>query len=193
MINNGEFSRAPLRQGFVHPIARRTRPLTAYALGHAQLNDPAGPSTYSWFCEYADGAVWVSLEGSEEREKLFDREGITLVSFSFDLAMVPVVSFVDASGSWLWWYDSIAEKHVFTAIDGRTPFVAMDDRRLEQSAIADVILTYLRGDKVYQRIQRDRYTIEYAEQPLGVPITATSSITGFAMHTGNRMQWRIKP
>lgn len=193
MINDGKFSNKPLRQEFVHPVARRIHPLTAFALGHAELNDPAGPPTFMWYGEFRDGAVWVKREDRDEQQKLFDRPALTMMSLSFDLAMVPVVSFEDDTGSWLWWYDSVAEDHVFTKIDGRSPFVAMDDRRIEQTGIADVILTYLRVDKVYQRIQRDRYTIEYAEQPPGITLTEKCRITAFAMNKGNRMQWRIRP
>ncbi|QEG09764.1 tail fiber [Stenotrophomonas phage Ponderosa] len=194
MIENGKFSAAPLRAGFVHPVARRIHPLTAYAFGHERLRDPSGPPTFLWFGEFRDGAVWCKRDGTDdEPTHLFDRPGITMISMAFDLAMMPVVSFEDEQGSWIWWYDSIAEAYSTTKVDGRSPFVAMDDRRVEQTALADVILTYLRGDKVYQRIQRDRYTIEYTEQPPGVVLTDKCRITAFAMNTGNRMQWRIRP
>lgn len=193
MIDDGRFSTTPQRGEYQFKIGSRIRPHLAYDMGGPAIQNPEGGLLqFLWTAEYRDGAVWLSREGVEP-VKLFDRPGIEVISLTFDAAMNPCIAFSTETTAHLWYYDSVATEHVFMDINGRTPFVALDERRPELSPYADVILTYLRGDKVYQRAQRDRYTIEYDHQPAGIVLSNTSRITAFAITKGSRMQWRVRP
>ncbi|UDL16966.1 hypothetical protein [Stenotrophomonas phage TS-10] len=196
MIDDGRFSTAPLRSEFQWQVGRRTRPFLAYDMGSAAIRDPSGGLLqFLWTAEYRDGAVWLGRDGVEQ-VKLFDYPNLNSLSLTFDLAMNPAVAVDNGDKPQLWYYDSAAQGHVFFDVPGRTPFICLDERRPELTEFSDIILTYMRGDKVYQRMQRDRYTIEYDHQPTMPPgkgLTDKCRITAFSATRGNRMQWRIKP
>jgi hypothetical protein len=69
----------------------------------------------------------------------------------------------DADGlSYFRWYDSSIDDYTVTTYEGlTTPVVVLDDKRAGQSGRSDVLLIYLKGERLYYRQQRDRYNTEY--------------------------------
>ena len=100
--------------------------------------------------------------------------------------MHPVVSFVDGSGAWYWWYSPLAQDVEFVAMDQgvTSPRVCIDDRRPEFTGSSDVVLGYILNDRLKYRLQRDRYGVEYdvAPAPCGV-------LTKIGMSVGMRLQF----
>lgn len=87
---------------------------------------------------------------------------ITEVSTTFDSNMNLVIAYVEEGIPKLYWFDTQLPGQTTTDYPGiATPRVSLDDKRPMQSAIRDVIFTYIRDGQVYYRQQRDRYTIEY--------------------------------
>lgn len=91
---------------------------------------------------------------------------ITEVSISFDQNMRPTISYVEDGTPKLNWYDSTIPGQTTTDYPGIiTPRLSLDDKRVLQSQISDIIFAYVREEsgqnRLFYRQQRDRYTIEY--------------------------------
>jgi len=91
---------------------------------------------------------------------------ITEVSISFDQNMRPAIAYVEDGTPKLNWYDTTIPGQTTTSYPGIvTPRVSLDDKRMLQSQISDVIFAYIRSEggqnRIFYRQQRDRYTIEY--------------------------------
>lgn len=175
---------------YVEPVARRTRPLESYARGGENLNDAnAGLQGRTWKAEYVDGSVVLSSDGKPDTV-LWSRPDITQISLTFDQAMRPYLAFTQDGDAWWYWYDTIGNTFVFTqlAADVQFPYCTTDEKRPILSADSDVILSYMRGDTLYCRVQRERFETEHLLEA-GI----AGELTGFGMNNKNRLQWRFKP
>jgi hypothetical protein len=67
--------------------------------------------------------------------------------------------------------------------------VCLDDKRRLQNGTSDILLAYLRGNKLYNRTQRDRFEVEdyLADIPDGY------SFVTMGMNTVNRVQFQFDP
>lgn len=90
------------------------------------------------------------------------------------------------SGALYWYNPAINDYDTTTFIGCRNLRVALDDKREMTIADSDVILTYLKGNSLYFRTQRDRYGVEYLLRD-GV----VGWIRRFGMNDTLRMQWEI--
>jgi len=80
--------------------------------------------------------------------------------------MRPAIAYVEDGTPKLNWYDTTIPGQTTTSYPGIvTPRVSLDDKRMLQSQISDVIFAYIRSEggqnRIFYRQQRDRYTIEY--------------------------------
>ncbi|UFI08437.1 hypothetical protein [Stenotrophomonas phage vB_SmaS_P15] len=177
----------PYRAEWMEKVARRTRPLEAYALGGPQIGvAPEGSFRTQWEFHYRDGAVWVEREGVDPA-KLFDRVGITQISACFDQQCQPFVGFTAEDKAYFWMLHPTTGAREFREIpNARTPFCQLDDKRSMTRADADVILSFGRGDKIIALVQRELYNVEH------VMGTTLGRITALAPTVGYRLAWRIK-
>lgn len=92
----------------------------------------------------------------------YSGQEITEVSLSFDQLMRPTLSFVEQGVPKLLWFDSLAGQEVVDdyPTDYKNPRVSLDDP-IGESADSDILFFYMRGQDIFYRQQRDRYTIEY--------------------------------
>lgn len=181
-------STSPIRAEWTEPVARRTRPLEAFALGGPDLAVAEdGDFKTPWTFEYRDGGVYCHSD-TVPATLLFTREGVTQISACFDQSLNPIVGFEDATGAYFWLVDLITGQRVFRKIDsGVSPFCQLDDKRAVTRPDSDVILSFFRGTQVIALAQRERYEVEH------VMLSNTSGrITALAPTTGYRLQWRIK-
>jgi len=179
-------STSPQRAEWLEPVGRRTSPLEALALGGESIGvSESGDYTVPWKFVYSDGSVSCSTGGAST--VLFNRAGVTHISACFDQAMNPQVAFSDESGSYFW-HTSVGTGQTFMELPlAVSPFTQLDDKRAVMRAKSDVVISYIRDNVLYCRVQRERYLTEHN---LGA---APGRITAMAPNTGYRLQWRLLP
>lgn len=182
------FSDPPVPAAFLPPDDRfRSDPLIDYELGGIAIGDPSqGLQVQVWECRVAAGMIQVRVEGVGLWTDVISDVGITEVSLAFDQNMRPTVSYMAGGACKLYWYDAdIPGFTTSTFAGGSSPVVMMDDKRAMEIGLNDILLFYVRGDRVIHRLQRDRFLIEYDLAP--VPAGSTR-IQRAGMTVANRVQ-----
>lgn len=142
----------------------------------------------------AGTAVYVSAPNTPNT-LLFQRDGITEISLAFDQNMKPFIAFVAAGQATFWWYDATLPGQKFTdlPVGSSSPKCTLDDKRPLQTlaGTSDILITYIKGDNLYYREQRDRYTVEYLlSSDLSTKLLAPR-IGKLAMTTVDRVQFYL--
>lgn len=158
-----------------------------WELGGVGLNDPSeGLEVQVWqlYLNSDTGQIYVSAPNTPST-LLFTAPGTTDISLAFDQNMNPMVAFFQSGRARYWWYDTVAGAMVFTYLPTGTgvPKVTMDDKRLLQVSVSDVIMAYTRAGTLYFRMQRDRYLIEY---------TLATGVLGEVIQIGMGDKLRLK-
>jgi len=168
--------------------------LVDYEFGGAAIQDPSqGLLVKVW-------KLWV--EGEDVRiapaatlgaaQTLFSAPGVTEVTLAFDNNMMPVVAYLQADELKLRWFDLSRTPPAYV-IDNlgpgiATPYLTFDDKRPQFIGESDVMLFYVRDRKVWVRLLRDRWLVEY--EWADVPDHA-GRILAAGMSRGLRMQLRF--
>jgi hypothetical protein len=190
MLPDGVLSTIPIQAIFTGARALAVTKTVDYEDGGVALNDPSEGLLYQvWRCRLVGDDVVIGASSVTETI-LYSATGITEISFTFDQNMRPVLAFVKDGASYLRWYDSLYEEQVVTAldVDVTNPRVTLDDKRILQVAISDIILGYVRAGNLYYRQQRDRFETEYllAEE-------VTSELVKIGMNKQFRLQFMLGP
>jgi hypothetical protein len=185
-----------LRQAlFYTPDSYDPSPIVDWELGGIALNDPSVGLQYQvWKCYlHIDGVleesnVWIGPEAGPF-EVFYAGGDITEISFCFDQNMNPFLAYVEDSVAKFYWFDTVVSDYVVTElpVGSRSPKCCIDDKRDVHTSTSDIILTYMRTDKLYYREQRDRYLIEY-ELADGYP---GLDVLIVGMNKVNRLQWLL--
>jgi hypothetical protein len=133
-------------------------------------------------------------EDDEDSETiLFSDTNVTELSLSFDSNMRPSVAYTSNGVAKLRYYDTLTEDYSTLALPNgsRNPRLCHDDKRPEQATSnnSDVCLFYLRDDKVYYRVQRERYEIENQIATLAID---NAVLTKVGMSSGLRVQLELE-
>lgn len=168
--------------------------LADWEMGGIALEDPSqGSNVKPWKVAYVSGSGDITVEASDVAPTVvFNQAGIQWLSFCFDQNMRTVLAYTLASGvSYFRWYDAQAAGYVVTSLgsDVRTPQLTLDTKTEKSSASNDVLLTYLRSDKLMLRGQRERFLTEHV---LVNGISASKRLINFGMSTKNRLQWEVQ-
>lgn len=135
-----------------------------YELGPVAVGDASRGSEHQiWRARMENNFVYLSAPNVLEFV-LLDLPQITEISFTFDQNARYVFSYVQAGIAKLYWFDASIGDYTTTVFgsDVITPRVTLDDKRLFQRAISDVLLFYQRENKLMMRMQRERFSIEHA-------------------------------
>lgn len=162
---DGVFSTEIVRGRFVGAKGRGITKNIDYADGGIALQDASRGLQYQvWRARLVDSEtsssrVLLSAPNTPEFI-LYSVPDMSEISVAFDQNMRPALAYVTPVGSFLWWYNSAIQGMEVTVINGETPRIVMDDTRLVATngyQTNDIILAYKRGEKVYTRIQRQRF------------------------------------
>lgn len=167
MLPGNTLSSQPVSAPFNGGRALPVKAVVDYETGGVALGDPSrGLQVQVWRARIVENNTAIVLDAEQvAATTLITGNDITEVSLSFDGNMRPVVAYVDGGIPKLYWYDSQQASQVTTEFPGIiTPRVGLDDKRVLQSSVRDVIFAYLRNGNIYMRQQRDRYQIEYLLQ-----------------------------
>lgn len=171
-------------------IGRPTR-VEDYEQGGSALNDAAaGLQVQNWRLRLLGTEIRIAPAPYDVETTLITAAGISQCSFAFDQNMNPAVAYVQSNQAKLYWFDSVPSAMVTTvlAADVRSPFLTMDDKREHTNTRNDVLLFYIRGNRLAYRQQRDRYTIE---RTLAWFDGSMLTIRKAGMNSGLRMQIEI--
>lgn len=150
------------------PPDDRETDIVSLEYGALELYDTSSPlQSQVWEYRIKPDGIWLAKEG-EVGELIWPGTNITEVSGTFDNLMAPTFAWVEGGLSRFRWYDSTQGVFVVTDMPGLiTPRVTMDDKRLYQDDVRDVLLFAARYDEQTRTsylshwIQRDRYGVEY--------------------------------
>lgn len=176
---------------FLPPDDLLTSPLIDYEVGGAAINDSSqGLLLRQWRAFYNRPDGWLYLQaGNDDPIQWIQDFQITELSFSFDQNMRPAVGYVSNDVMRLRWYDTTINNYRTDIFGGgRNPRVSLDDKRTLSTGLSDVIFAYIRGDSLYYRQQRDRYTVE---RLLRTGIESTIKLKNIGMTRGLRMQFEL--
>lgn len=171
------------------PDERVTTPIVDYELGGIALQDTSqGLLVRAWRARLDDRVVKLQPDGGAEIA-LFEESDITEIALCFDQNMRWCVAYVQQGVLKLRWYDSLVAAYVTTVFtEAANPKMALDDKRVSQSEVSDMILAYLRGTSLYYRQQRDRFQIERLLRSNLFPGTKLKNI---GMNRNLRMQFEL--
>lgn len=158
------FSPTPVPGEFLAPDDRvRPSLLVDYEMGGVALGDPSqGLQVQVWEARVDSGMIQVRPEGVGGWTDVVSDTGISEIALAFDQNMRPTVAYVASGVAKMRWFDAVAAAYVISTFAGATsPVVTMDDKRPAQIGLNDIVLFYLRGGRVYYRVQRERFINEY--------------------------------
>ena len=154
----------PLVRGtMLHPDDLE-RPLTLdYELGGIAISDASqGMMVQTWRLEYrGSDAILTPANGGDIT--LFSLIGVTEISLAFDQNMRPFVAYMKDGEAWYYWWDPLAVDYEHTALEAgvTSPKCCLDDKRPLHVNTSDILLVYVRDEKLFYREQRDRYGVAY--------------------------------
>ncbi|NWA25520.1 hypothetical protein HX866_11495 [Pseudomonas gingeri] len=139
--------------------------LLDYEDGGIAIQDPSQGLLYQrWRARLINDQVWVDAPNTDEFV-MFEAPGMTEISLTFDQNMRPALAYIQAGVAKIWWYDSGASSMVITEIGAAatTPRITLDDKRViatNGNQTNDIILAYVRDQKLCFRQQRERFLVE---------------------------------
>ena len=161
MFPENKLSTRPVAAAFLTPLRNDSN--IDYEWGGVRLRDPSqGLLKYIWRSEYKGGSIRL-LNGVDAGVAVVNSTGITHHSFAFDQNMNPCVVYNKAGVTYYYWYDPIKGKQTTLAFDDyfEYPQVTLDDHRQPRLGVSDIVMSYIREDKLYYRLQRERYLQEH--------------------------------
>lgn len=167
------------------PLPKVDRELLIYDvnIGPIGLSNSQGVLNKRYWLVYQDEEGKVIAKGSEGEEwdspnVLFTLEDtINEISISFDQLGRPLVLYtINRTQLFLYWYNTekgeVEHKNLGT---GHNPFARFDVTYNTSAPYSDCMLFYVRDDKIWMRVQRDRFDVEYATPATGRNIQILSS------------------
>lgn len=165
MLPNNTLSTQAVSHEFFTPV--RMNDLIDYEWGGVDLyNVTQGLNASLWSSSYENGKIVLANENV--RHEILTVANVTEISFAFDLNMNPYVTYVAGGVAYLYWYDTSIAAHTTTNLGTGilNPRLSLDERRIKQVAISDVVLGYIRGGNLCVKYQRTRFATEIILGPM---------------------------
>lgn len=185
MLPDGVLSTVVHSSAFLSPRDAPPQPLIDYERGGAGISDPSeGLMVKSWRMIWKADQFIIDAPATAPTV-LLERANVTEFSFTFDQNMKPFITFVDDLGAWYWWYDVTLPGYRMVQLPAGsiTPKCSLDDKRLNQVSVSDIILAYMRSGSLYYRQQRDRFGVEYLLK---------ENVGGYLRRIGMNNIWRFQ-
>lgn len=165
MLPENRLSQIPQLADWLYDYPPDYGALIDYCMGGVELNDPSqGLDNTLWKLELnkQTGELKLGKHG-ENGEVLLTDKAIKKVSLAFDLNARPAYVLEYDNHVKFTYYDTVTSQNVTVNFDGvRSPYLTLDDRRVENSAGSDILFCYIKGQQLCVRYQRDRYTVEHS-------------------------------
>lgn len=134
-----------------------------YERGGVALNNATqGQNVNTYRLRLVGNDVRIGIFPGGTETTLFTEAGITQVTLCFDQNMRPTVGYVAFNITKLYWFDSSIPGQTTSTIGtgASSPFLTLDDKRDGQNAASDMLLFFLRANRLVYRQQRERFLIE---------------------------------
>lgn len=190
MLPENTYSTIPIGGLFLPPDDRVTSPVIDWERGGVALQDVTqGLDVQNWRC-YLENQYGVYLQPENgEPILLFEDAGISELALCFDQQMRWSVAYIQQDILTLRWYDSQVNQHVVSRFGpALNPKMALDDKRVFNLVNSDMILAYIRGNTLWYRQQRDRFTIERA---LRTGLFPNTKLKNIGMSSAFRLQFEL--
>lgn len=156
---------------WIDPANRGTFGPEAWEGGPIALNDPTSGLNYqAWHLGWDSGTgdFTVTPETTGSPVVVLNAANVTQCSLAFDQNGHVNISYTVSNGNtYLYWYDTDVTNWVTTLLAAGTvsPVITLDDKRLTQTAVSDILLYYTVQQpdltyNLYERRQRDRFLSE---------------------------------
>ena len=185
MLPDNVLSTTPITASFLSPRDAPPMPLIDYELGGIAVSDASqGLMVKSWRMRWVAGDFILDAPAVAPAVVL-SKPNVSNFSFTFDQNMKVFITWTDDQGCWYWWYDTTLPGYrtVQMASDVQTPKCSLDDKRLNQISISDIILAYMRNGSLYYRQQRDRF---------GTERLLKDNVGGYLRRVGMNQVWRFQ-
>lgn len=159
MLPDNALSASPIIDSFILPA--RSSMLEDFEFGDTNIYEATQSFQTLWKCFYENGHIKISND--ENTHVLLEIAEVVALALAFDLNMRPMVAYNTKFSSFLYWYDTSVGAQITTELGKDYHFLqlSLDDNRSSQSANADIILAYIKNNKLFMRIQRERFQIEH--------------------------------
>lgn len=168
-------------------LGRPTRTID-YELGGIEISDTSqGLQAQQWRLRLDGTAVKIGKYPNGTETTIFSEAGITQLTLAFDQNGAATVGYMAFGIPKLRWFDSSIGGIATTVLTAGAAslFLTLDDKRDGQAAQSDMLLFYIRGNRLCYTQQRDRFLIERTLRWLAGP---NVSITNAGMSVSNRLQ-----
>lgn len=185
MLPQSKLSTRVVPSAFLTPL--RMSALVDYEWGGIMVQDPSKGLMYRMWTSLYESDV-LTISNGIQRYVLLRLSGITYHSFAFDQNMQPAVVYTTEDAVYYRYFDTVTGVFVTIELDSgcEYPQVTLDEHRANQLEVSDLILSYVREDKLYYRLQRDRYLIEHFVQD-----APRRRLTQAGMTRNYRFRWRL--
>ena len=184
MLPENKLSTHVIASSFLTPLRKSSA--VDYEWGGVDIHDTSQGLLYRIWTSTYDGTSIRVTNGLRSRV-LLTLKNVTYHSFAFDQNMQPCVAYVMNGKTFFWYFDTLQSKHITLdyGVGYEYPQVTLDDHRQHQLGVSDIILSYIREDKLYYRLQRERYLQEnFLEDVPHMKLTQTGMTRNY------RFRWR---
>lgn len=186
MLPDNDLSSEPVIDRFTVPLRRS--PYVDYEWGGVAVRDSTKGLLHAIWQSSYDG-TYLTLGYDDIEHKINIGADVQNLSFAFDQNMNPCVVYNKDDSTYLYWYDTLQGAQVTTKMSTKFeyPQMSLDEHRTEFISTSDIILSYTRDNKLYYRLQRERYLQEHflADLP-------DQRLTQIGMSNNYRFRWRYK-
>ena len=166
-------------------------PLKDYARGgKAILDSSEGLNIKNWEIYIENDKVYIKAEDSDPIEIDAVPADISWISFCFDQNMHYHIVYVKEGNTFWYWYDPVAEKYNILELGSgiSSPMCRLDDARFDAISESDIILSYIKNNNLYCRVERQRYETEHL-----IKENAVGQLVRCGMNKKFRYQWEVDP
>ena len=166
-------------------------PLVDHARGGKALLDPSeGLNIKNWEIYIENDKIYNKAEDSDPIEIGAIPTDISWISFCFDQNMHYHIVYVKEGNTFWYWYDPVAEKYNTLELGSgiSSPMCRLDDARFDAISESDIILSYVKNNNLYCRVERQRYETEHL-----IKENAPGQLVRCGMNKKFRFQWEVDP
>ena len=156
-------SSVTVRGRYLPPFPKKKEALADYARGGVDFEDASqGLNKKDWYGYVKNGKFYVSAEGVSEKMVLATGANVDWFSFSFDQNMRLCCAYGADKKGYLYWYNTaIHGGETIELGEVSSPTIRLDDISDAAYGESELILSYIKKNSLYIRLQRDRFLVEY--------------------------------
>lgn len=191
MMPGNVLSNVSLPSAFLPPRDVMPRlPLVDQHEGGIALNDASQGLRVQVWTATVDGSgnIQVAAPSAPIPQTIVNVPGVDWIGLAFDTNMRIFLCWTVGGAAQYRWFDSVGSAFVISTLPAGSarPMCALDDERPALTSSADILLSYVRANTLFMRMQRDRYGIEY-------DLTDVTGLTfhQMGMNRTNRFQFQF--